>query len=148
MSSLSTTRPPVWKTVAPAPPQGTLTFAAQPSLPKLPVPELPDTLTRLKESLKPLAINPEEYSTAVSKIDEFGQGAGKELQQRLLNRHAGTEHWLEEWWDNVAYLGYRDSVSMLPSVISRRLFYMMRPTGRRECIILLQVTNPYVIRFH
>jgi hypothetical protein len=75
-------------------------------------------------SLKPLAINPEEYSTAVSKIDEFAQGTGKELQQRLLNRNAGTEHWLEEWWDTAVYLGYRDSVSMLPSIISQRLFYI------------------------
>lgn len=110
MSTL-TTRPPFWKAAAPAPLPNTLTFLAQPSLPKLPVPELPVTLARLKESLKPLAFNPEEYSAAVSKIDEFEQGTGKELHRRLLDRYANTDHWLEEWWDDVAYLGYRDSVS-------------------------------------
>ena len=109
MSTL-TTRPPNWKAIAPAPLSATTTFAGQASLPKLPVPELPATLTRLKEALKPLAKSEAEYTAAVTKIDEFGQGKGKELQQRLLKRHAETKHWLEEWWDNLAYLGYRDSV--------------------------------------
>lgn len=109
MSTL-TARPPNWKAVAPAPLPGTTTFAAQTSLPKLPVPELHVTLTRLKEALKPLVKGEAEYTTAVTKIDEFGQGKGKELQNRLLKRHAQTNHWLEEWWDDLSYLGYRDSV--------------------------------------
>ena len=109
MSTL-TTRPPNWKDVAPSPLPGTTTFAGQPSLPKLPVPKLSVTLTRLKEALKPLAKNKSEYNAAVTKIDEFGQGKGKQLQDRLLKRDTERKHWLEEWWDDLGYLGYRDSV--------------------------------------
>jgi hypothetical protein len=28
----------------------------------------------------------------------------------LLERDAERKHWLEGWWDDIAYLGYRDSV--------------------------------------
>jgi carnitine O-acetyltransferase len=120
MSTLST-RPLNWKAAAPAPLPGTITFAAQPSLPKLPVPELPVTLTRLKEALKPLAKSEAEYATTVAKIDAFGRGVGNELQNRLLKRSAESKHWLEEWWDDLAYLGYRDSVCTSPPTPSLRV---------------------------
>jgi len=108
MSTFIATRPQFWKATAPALP-GT-TFAAQPDLPKLPIPDLPATLTRLKEALKPLATSNAEYAVAVTKIDQFGQGTGKVLHNRLLERDAERKHWLEGWWDDIAYLGYRDSV--------------------------------------
>lgn len=100
-----------WKAVAPSPLPGP-TFAAQSSLPRLPVPQLPDTLTKLKDSLKPLAWNDSEFQAVLRKIDEFGApgGPGTELQKRLQKRREETSHWLEEWWDDIAYLTYRDSV--------------------------------------
>lgn len=105
-------RPPNWKAAAPAPLPGP-TFAAQTSLPKLPVPELTDTLAKLKDTLRPIAWTEAEYSEVVRKVDEFGATSGPELQQRLLARaqEPGRPHWLEEWWDDLGYLGYRDSVS-------------------------------------
>ncbi|KAH9479541.1 Carnitine O-acetyltransferase, mitochondrial [Psilocybe cubensis] len=97
-------RPVEWKTEAPEPLPGTTTFAAQSTLPRLPVPDLQNTLARLKESLKPIAWSEAEYASVVKKIDNFGQGKGPELHERLL-KHAGErEHWLEEWWDDAAYL--------------------------------------------
>ncbi|KAJ2915465.1 hypothetical protein MD484_g4951, partial [Candolleomyces efflorescens] len=102
-------RPSNWKELAPEPLPG-LTFASQSSLPKLPVPKLEDTLGRFKESLKPIAWTEEEFKTAAQKIDEFGAGKGKELHERLLEHDQGTKHWLENWWDDTGYLGYRDSV--------------------------------------
>lgn len=105
------TRPTNWKAAAPAPLAGP-TFAAQHTLKKLPVPELPDTLAKLKETLKPIAWSREEYDVVERKIDEFASGLGPELQKRLLARAAepGRDHWLEEWWDDLGYQGYRDSV--------------------------------------
>ncbi|KIK61686.1 hypothetical protein GYMLUDRAFT_166051 [Collybiopsis luxurians FD-317 M1] len=104
-----------WKASAPSPLPGSATFAAQSTLPKLPVPRLEDTLARLKETLKPIAHNDDEYRTVVAKIDSFGaeKGLGQELQKRLLSHHAQTDHWLERWWDDAAYLGYRDSCPYL-----------------------------------
>ena len=105
-------QPPDWKEHAPSPPKDTLTVAAQAGLPRLPVPDLSATLNKLRESLKPLARSEEEYMEAKRKIDEFERGLGGLLQERLLQRSRVKEHWLEEWWDNGSYLGYRDSVSL------------------------------------
>nr|GAT46434.1 carnitine acetyl transferase [Mycena chlorophos] len=107
---MSLTQPTDWKTAAPAPPTSTETFAAQDALPSLPVPELGATLTRLRDSLKPLAWSSAELAAVEAKISEFEKGKGPELQTRLLERAKNHRHWLEEWWDNGAYLGYRDSV--------------------------------------
>lgn len=103
-------RPANWKEAAPAPMPGP-TFAAQSSLPKLPVPELADTLAKLKESLKPIAWNEAEYQRFMKRIDDFGAGLGPKLQERLVQRAQERDHWLEEWWDDLAYLGYREPVS-------------------------------------
>ena len=103
-------RPADWKSAAPGPLPGSLTFAAQPNLPRLPVPDLEQTLVRLRESLKPIAWSDSEYSSVLRKIDTFANDQGPRLQQRLLNRASKRPHWLEEWWDNIGYLGYRDSV--------------------------------------
>jgi carnitine O-acetyltransferase len=113
--------PPNWKILAPYPPNSSdqvKTYEQQSNLPHLPVPSLADTLGKLKNSLQAMAISEEEYSETVKRIDEFGKqgGVGETLQKRLENRREAEEreggrgHWLEEWWDEVAYMGYRDSV--------------------------------------
>ncbi|KAF9461247.1 acyltransferase ChoActase/COT/CPT [Collybia nuda] len=101
-------RPSAWKAAAPSAPPGSITFAS--SHPKLPVVDLKDTLSRLKESLKPIAWSDAEFAAVEKKIDEFAVGKGPELQARLLKRAEETPHWLEQWWDDGGYLGYRDSV--------------------------------------
>jgi carnitine O-acetyltransferase len=107
-----TDRPLDWKAVAPESPG--ITFGSQRNLPKLPVPELNETLARLKETLKPIAWSNEEYSSAEKKIDDFALNKGPELQKRLFESSKLTPHWLEQWWDDGAYLGYRDSVIYIP----------------------------------
>ena len=99
-------RPFNWKAAAPPASSDTV-------LPKLPVPDLQSTLARLKESLVPIACSEPEYAEVKRKIDEFGQGQGPILHQRLLKHAQDQPHWLERWWDDVAYLGYRDSVRTL-----------------------------------
>lgn len=110
LATLYPIRPANWKSAAPEPLPGTVTFAAQPNLPLLPVPSLEKTLDRLRESLKPIAWSESEYSSVLRKIDTFANNHGPQLQQRLLKRANERAHWLEEWWDNAGYLGYRDSV--------------------------------------
>ncbi|GJJ10950.1 hypothetical protein Clacol_005179 [Clathrus columnatus] len=107
-----TTAPENWKSLAPSPPTGTVTFKHQPNLPRLPVPSLSSTLNKLKGSLKAIAWDEEEYRISEKKVDEFGGlgGLGVTLQKRLEERRDEKEHWLEEWWDAGAYNGYRDSV--------------------------------------
>ena len=107
-------RPADWKSAAPSPPPGTTTFAAQSTLPKLPVVPLVPTLERLKATLVPIAHTPAELEEAHRKIDAFANGIGPELQHRLEARTLYKPHWLEEWWDDSAYLSYRDSVCRPP----------------------------------
>ena len=104
-------RPVNWKAAAPAPPAGTTTFAAQSALPRLPVLPLAPTLDRLKRTLVPMAHSPDEFAETERKIDAFASGIGPELQRRLEAHAQDKLHWLEEWWDDSAYLAYRDSVS-------------------------------------
>ncbi|KAF9047176.1 carnitine acetyl transferase [Hymenopellis radicata] len=99
-------RPDNWKAAAPA------TATTKQNLPKLPVADLSDTLAKLKESLKPMAWSADEYAAVSNKIDAFGRpgGIGEVLQSRLKRHDEQSEHWLENWWDDGGYLGYRDSV--------------------------------------
>ncbi|KAF8745454.1 hypothetical protein AX14_008885 [Amanita brunnescens Koide BX004] len=109
MSSVKlTNRPHDWKAAAPESPG--ITFGSQRNLLKLPVPELNKTLAQLKETLKPIAWSDQEYSAVEKKIDDFALNKGPELHKRLLMRYEQTPHWLEQWWDDAGYLGYRDSV--------------------------------------
>jgi len=127
-------RPPNWKALAPPLPN----FARQPAtLPSLPVPSLPATLQKLKDSLRPLARSTQEFVTACHRVDDFARhdGPGPILQQLLLQRKKEREHWLEEWWDDLAYLAYRDSVNSCFSA-SFNLSYIHLP-GCCQCIILL-----------
>jgi len=131
------TRPPNWKARAPFPPVGTITYAQQDSLPTLPVPTLQSTLQKLKASLEPLAKSEDEYGATLKKIDAFALGAAPALQRRLEARSAepGREHWLEEWWDDLAYMGYRDSVSSLTTAWSRKPLSLF--IGRDQRFVLL-----------
>lgn len=110
MAKFTRNRPLHWKASAPEPLPSTLTFAAQRNLPRLPVPALEDTVVRLKETLKPIAWSEAEFNTVSKKIDDFAATNGPELQVRLLKRASQRPHWLEEWWDDTGYMGYRDSV--------------------------------------
>ncbi|KIJ55759.1 hypothetical protein M422DRAFT_240375 [Sphaerobolus stellatus SS14] len=112
MSSAPNTAPKNWKALAPPPPPGTKSFAGQGALPKLPVPPLDATLGKLRKSLKAIAWDAEEYKVAEAKVEALERGLGPELQKRLEARRdePGREHWLEEWWDDLGYFGYRDSV--------------------------------------
>ncbi|EDR14041.1 uncharacterized protein LACBIDRAFT_244106 [Laccaria bicolor S238N-H82] len=103
-------RPENWKAAAPDPLPNSLTFASQSTLTKLPVPALHDTLSRLKDTLKPIAWSDAEYNAIDKMIDLFAANEGPVLHSRLLKRAEDTQHWLENWWDDGGYLGYRDSV--------------------------------------
>jgi Choline/Carnitine o-acyltransferase len=135
------TRPASWKSAAPLALNNSTTFAAQPKLPRLPLADLDTSLSKLKISLRPLAWNGAEYAAAEKKIDDFVKsGKAAELHARLLKHAEGKSHWLEEWWDDMAYLGYRDSVRFLVVVAKitvLSVFFSLTKLGRRERILLL-----------
>ncbi|KAJ2809195.1 Carnitine O-acetyltransferase mitochondrial [Coemansia guatemalensis] len=87
-------------------------YEFQEQLPKLPVPSLSETLPRYLRTVEPL-LSAKDYANTKRIVEEFGQSAqGRELQRRLEARAAepGRANWLEEWWNELSYMGYRDPV--------------------------------------
>ncbi|KAJ2546951.1 Carnitine O-acetyltransferase mitochondrial, partial [Coemansia sp. RSA 1933] len=85
-------------------------FEHQGQMPRLPVPDLGATLAKYTESLEPL-LSADKFAHSKLAIEEFGKSdLGMELQRRLEARAAdpNVPNWLEEWWNNLSYMGYRD----------------------------------------
>jgi len=79
------------------------------TLPALPVPELSDTCSNLKELIKPL-VKHDVWKDFCSELDSFEQSDGASLQEKLLqwkDSREGNLSWLRPIWDD-NYLSYRD----------------------------------------
>ncbi|KAF1811617.1 acyltransferase ChoActase/COT/CPT [Eremomyces bilateralis CBS 781.70] len=100
------------------------------SLPRLPVPTLDETAKRYLKSVRPL-ISKSEFQSTQKAVEEFVRpgGQGEALQSRLVARRddPNVRNWIAEWWDNSAYLGYRDPV--IPYV---SYFYSHRDDRKRR----------------
>lgn len=83
------------------------------SLPRLPVPSLQETAQRYIKSVHPL-LNETEFETTKKAVADFIRpgGAGEKLQERLVAKREdpGVRNWIIDWWNEAAYLGYRDPV--------------------------------------
>ena len=100
------------------------------SLPRLPVPTLDETSKRYLKSVHPLLSKTEFEHTQKAVADFVEPGSlGQELQRRLQARREDPRHknWIYEWWNDTAYLTYRDPV--IPYV---SYFYSHRDDRRRR----------------
>ena len=91
------------------------------SLPRLPVPTLSSTGAKYLETVQP-HLTPAEFERTQSVVKSFVQSdLGKELQERLQAWAADPDikNWLAEWWNDVAYMTYRD-----PVVVNVSYFYV------------------------
>ncbi|XP_053148652.1 spermatogenesis-associated protein 9 isoform X2 [Hemicordylus capensis] len=94
----------------------------QPSLPRLPIPKLEDTINRYLTAQKPL-LNDEEYRNTARFAREFEKGVGKNLHRDLLehdrlNKH--TSYISGPWYD--MYLSARE-----PIVLNYNPFIALNP---------------------
>jgi len=100
------------------------------SLPKLPVPTLEETAARYLKSLHPL-LSESELKESTKAVQEFIKpgGIGSKLQEKLIARREDPKHknWIYDWWNEAAYLTYRDPV--VPYV---SYFYSYRDDRRRR----------------
>ncbi|MCJ1295759.1 Carnitine O-acetyltransferase mitochondrial [Xylographa carneopallida] len=100
------------------------------SLPHLPVPTLEETTRRYLKSVHPL-LNSSEFENTEKAVKDFIKpgSLAEQLQKRLQARQADPKHknWLYEWWNEAAYLAYRDPV--VPYV---SYFYSHRDDRRRR----------------
>lgn len=85
----------------------------QDSLPRLPVPTLEETGARYLKTLRPL-LTPAEFEQSHKAVSDFVKpgGVGARLQEKLVARREDPKHknWIYEWWNDAAYLSYRDPV--------------------------------------
>lgn len=89
-------------------------------LPSLPVPNLSNTLEKLKETISPIAMNSTEFVTTLQLIDDFSKSAGPKLDLLLRNKADQTKNWMtQDWWTNEAYLKSRQPlvINSNPSMI-------------------------------
>ena len=100
------------------------------SLPRLPVPTLEETSKRYLKSVHAL-LNKSEYEHTKKAVEQFVMpgSIGERLQKRLQARRDDPKHknWIYEWWNDAAYLSYRDPV--VPYV---SYFYSHRDDRRRR----------------
>ena len=89
-------------------------YRYQKDLPKLPVPTLNETAEKYLLLVQPL-LSEEQFKSTTSKVQDFikAGGVGEKLQLRLEEFAANpkVDNWLAEWWDDYAYMLYRDPVS-------------------------------------
>ncbi|KAG8214728.1 Choline/Carnitine o-acyltransferase-domain-containing protein [Butyriboletus roseoflavus] len=102
----------------------------QASLPHLPVPPLASTVSKYLESVQP-HLSPAEYATTYARAQAFlASPLAADLQRRLETRAADPgvgNNWLADWWNEVAYMGYRD-----PVVVFVSYFYVHMDDPRRR----------------
>ncbi|CAG2101439.1 unnamed protein product [Medioppia subpectinata] len=82
------------------------TFENEDKLPSLPVPQLRSTLGHYLETVRPV-VTDEEYEKTEAIVRNFEYGVAIHLQQKLVKRSEERKNWLEEWWEDVAYLRQR-----------------------------------------
>lgn len=106
----------------------------QASLPNLPVPPLESTCFKYLESVKPL-LTPSEFANTKSAVEEFVASPHAAELQKLLQKRAaepGRDNWLSEWWNDVAYMGYRDPVVVFVSYYFVHVDDAVKSRGRDQ----------------
>ncbi|MFC6012152.1 choline/carnitine O-acyltransferase [Nocardia lasii] len=90
------------------------TFAAEDTLPRVPLPSLDDSAARFLRWCQPL-LGAEEYATTEGAVAELLRpgGAGRALHAALAEYDAtpGVGSWLDEFWPS-RYLGRRDRIAL------------------------------------
>jgi len=73
-----------------------ITFAAQEKLPKLPIPDLDESMHKYLKALKPLQSGREHAETQQA-VEEFLKGEGPDLQEKLKKYATGKTSYIEQF---------------------------------------------------
>lgn len=115
------------------------------SLPRLPVPTLSSTAAKYLETVEP-HLTREQFAKTQAAVNAFvSSEQGKILQERLQARAAdpNTKSWLSEWWNETAYMGYRDPVVVFVSYFYVHVDDKTRPTQAKRAAQLLKAILPF-----
>jgi carnitine O-acetyltransferase len=101
-------------TSSPSPSSSKPLYASQSSLPHLPIPTLSSTFSKYLETLLPLQSASERAQSKKAVKAFLDSPLSGKLQERLEARAKERDSWLSEWWNEVAYMGYRGRI--IPNV--------------------------------
>ncbi|KAF9479937.1 acyltransferase ChoActase/COT/CPT [Pholiota conissans] len=141
ISRKSSTLPPGYAADPKAPPM----LRYQASLPRLPVPNLESTCAKYLETVQPL-LTPAAFAKTQSSVKSFLQSPlAAELQSRLNNRAAAPEvlNWISEWWNDAAYMGYRDPVVVYVSYFFVHADDRLRREPAKRAASLIKAVLPF-----
>lgn len=86
----------------------TSVFEDNEHLPSLAVPNIQETMNKLKECISPMAMNSAEFVSTLQLIEEFSKTAGPKLELLLHNKAEQTKNWLtHDWWQREVYMKSR-----------------------------------------
>ncbi|TFK23388.1 carnitine acetyl transferase [Coprinopsis marcescibilis] len=117
----------------------------QASLPHLPIPSLESTAAKYLESVQPL-LTASEFTQTKAAVTTFLQSPlSTELQKRLQARAAepGRDSWLSEWWNDVAYMAYRDPVVVFVSYFFVHVDDKLRKDQAQRAASLIKAMLPF-----
>ncbi|PFH53330.1 hypothetical protein AMATHDRAFT_55212 [Amanita thiersii Skay4041] len=117
----------------------------QSSLPNLPIPSLQSTATKYLETVRPL-VTPSAYKRTEELVNAFvASPQATELQRRLEARRntEGTKNWLSDWWNQVAYMGYRDPVVVFVSYFFVHVDDRLRRDPAKRAASLVKAMLPF-----
>ncbi|KAI1117555.1 choline/Carnitine O-acyltransferase [Nemania sp. NC0429] len=106
---------------------GGLTFSAQDSLPKLPIPDLESSCRKYLTALRPLQ-GPREHTDTKLAVEQFLKSDGPDLQEKLQNYALGKSSYIEQFWYD-SYLNFDN-----PVVLNLNPFFLLEddPTPARN----------------
>ncbi|XP_057662082.1 carnitine O-palmitoyltransferase 1, muscle isoform [Diorhabda carinulata] len=78
-------------------------YSYQGSLPRLPLPEVHNTMQRYLKSVKAL-LDEEQYVRMEKLATEFENGIGKKLQRYLILKSWWSTNYVSDWWEEYVYL--------------------------------------------
>ncbi|KAG5898086.1 hypothetical protein JTB14_001790 [Gonioctena quinquepunctata] len=78
-------------------------YSYQGSLPRLPLPSVPDTMERYLRSVKAL-LDEVQYKRMEKLAEEFEKGIGKKLQRYLMLKSWWSTNYVSDWWEEYVYL--------------------------------------------
>ncbi|ULT88002.1 hypothetical protein L3Y34_007285 [Caenorhabditis briggsae] len=84
-------------------------FAYQGILPWLLPPKVEDTVAKYLVTMKPI-LSEKEYEEMAEQAEEFKSTVASGLQNKLWMKWAVSKNYLSDWWKEVVYMRYRDSL--------------------------------------
>jgi carnitine O-acetyltransferase len=116
----------------------------QPTLPSLPVPSLISTISKYLDTIRPI-LTDSQYATSQKLANSFlTDPFPNVLQNRLLERaHLVGDNWLSEWWNDTAYMAYRDPVVVFVSYFFVHVQDRIRKNGVQRAAELIKAMLPF-----